>query len=135
MMMNCVVCQDKKKFTMKEHELSRIEQQLKVVVRRFTLKNRMEKPLTREEEMFFNRCNSYQTHIRMMCGKCPKVNTSSITMLDKKIFIQLLFVFRILKDKSIIVSEKELLKRNVQNILRGYYPELCRFFINLKGEM
>lgn len=122
---NCMVCNDKKKVSMKESELRRIVEQLTNIVRRSALKNKMEKPVTREEEMFYSRCQYYTTNIKTMCGQCPYVDKNSITVLDKKVFTQLLLIYRLINNTT-HTGEKESIKRTTFNVLRGYYPELCR---------
>lgn len=119
---NCYVCSSKKHFTTAIHNVKRIDTFIKRNLSGFEYDKSAK--LTREENILLDRVKLDTLKVHFMCGRCAKVNEQELVNSEKELKLSFIKVIRVLqKDES---DKAKRLKREVFNVLRGYYPKMAR---------
>ena len=112
----CLVCNDKKKYEMKVHDVKNIISQLKRYI-----SNNVNKTLDGEDYEILRQWGMHNQHSHFMCGRCYKVNTMELTNLERDMDVLLVSIAKEINKDSLIFHK-------VLHLLNGRYSRKYQIF-------
>lgn len=124
-MNHCFVCQDKKKFSIKESELRNRVMQLRTLLRKFNEPGKSIKQVGLSlDRATVQLIQTDSNNPRLMCGRCPHVNQSLFNHQEnemKSLLKELLVIAEHLPN-----GERNRLYQQLIQLLRGDYRRTCQ---------
>ena len=125
-LMNCMICQDKRRFQMVLNDAERIL----MYITRYDSFIPSDFTLTPEEEDHKRRIYYYNS-VHMMCGYCHEVNPHQLRHLEDQIMDKSYICYALIKRGDLETHDKEHLTQAFRELLRGFYPNIAQLFFQL----